>query len=78
MTQSNNTIHDRDFQLWIEKTIQQLQNREFEKLDVEHLIEELRLKLFWQFKIEFWQLLAVLIFPIDGQEKAAKLLLNPF
>ncbi|NJR69449.1 MAG: DUF29 domain-containing protein [Synechococcales cyanobacterium CRU_2_2] len=34
-------LYDRDFQLWIEKTIQQLQNHEFEALDIEHLIEEL-------------------------------------
>ena len=36
-----NTLYDRDLQLWIEQTIQQLQNREFAALDVEHLIEEL-------------------------------------
>jgi len=35
------TLYDRDLQLWIEQTIQQLKNREFESLDVEHLIEEL-------------------------------------
>ncbi len=28
-------------QLWTEQTIQQLQNHEFESLDIEHLIEEL-------------------------------------
>ena len=28
-------------QLWIEQTIQQLQNHEFESLDIQHLIEEL-------------------------------------
>lgn len=37
----SNTLYDRDLQLWIEQTIQQLQNREFAELDVEHLIEEL-------------------------------------
>lgn len=36
-----NTLYDRDLQLWIEQTIQQLKNREFSSLDVEHLIEEL-------------------------------------
>jgi hypothetical protein len=35
-------LYDRDFQLWIEQTVQQLQNREFESLDVQHLIEELQ------------------------------------
>jgi hypothetical protein len=35
------TLYDRDLQLWIERTIYQLQNREFEALDVEHLIEEI-------------------------------------
>jgi hypothetical protein len=36
------TLYDCDFDLWIEQTIQQLKNRQFEKLDVEHLIEELQ------------------------------------
>lgn len=31
-----------DFNLWIEQTIQKLKNRQFEELDVEHLIEELQ------------------------------------
>jgi hypothetical protein len=35
------TLYERDLQLWIEQTIRQLQNREFEALDVDHLIEEL-------------------------------------
>jgi hypothetical protein len=30
-----------DFNLWIDQTIQKLENRQFEELDVEHLIEEL-------------------------------------
>jgi hypothetical protein len=34
-------LYDRDWQLWIEQTIQQLKNHEFESLDIEHLIEEL-------------------------------------
>lgn len=34
-------IYDRDLLVWIECTIEQLKNREFESLDIEHLIEEL-------------------------------------
>lgn len=37
----SNTLYDRDLQSWIEQTIVQLKNREFESLDIEHLIEEL-------------------------------------
>ena len=37
----SNTLYDSDLQLWIEQTIQQLQNHEFDSLDIEHLIEEL-------------------------------------
>jgi Domain of unknown function DUF29 len=37
----SNTLYDLDLQLWLEQTIQQLKNREFGALDVEHLIEEL-------------------------------------
>jgi Domain of unknown function DUF29 len=36
-----NKLYERDLQLWIDRTIQQLQNREFGSLDIEHLIEEL-------------------------------------
>lgn len=36
-----NTLYDHDLQLWIKQTIGQLKNREFESLDIEHLIEEL-------------------------------------
>jgi hypothetical protein len=36
-----NKLYDRDLQLWIEQTIGQLKNRQFESLDLEHLIEEL-------------------------------------
>ena len=36
-----NPLYDQDLQLWIEQTIQQLQNHEFEALDIEHLIEQL-------------------------------------
>lgn len=35
------TLYDGDFGLWIEQTIQQLKERQFEELDIEHLIEEL-------------------------------------
>lgn len=35
------TLYNRDLQQWIEQTIQQLRNHEFEALDIEHLIEEL-------------------------------------
>ncbi len=35
------TLYDQDLQRWIEQTIGQLRNREFESLDIEHLIEEL-------------------------------------
>jgi hypothetical protein len=37
----SNTLYDRDLQLWIEQTIEKLNNRQFESLDIEHLIEEL-------------------------------------
>ena len=36
-----NKLYERDLQLWIAQTIQQLKSREFGSLDVEHLIEEL-------------------------------------
>ncbi len=35
------TLYDEDLQMWIEQTIHQLKNREFEALDLENLIEEL-------------------------------------
>jgi hypothetical protein len=37
----SNTLYEQDLQLWIEQTIGQLKKREFESLDIEHLIEEL-------------------------------------
>jgi hypothetical protein len=37
----SNTLYDQDLQLWIDATINQLQNHEFASLDIEHLIEEL-------------------------------------
>ena len=36
-----NNLYEHDLQYWIEQTIQQLRNREFGALDIEHLIEEL-------------------------------------
>jgi hypothetical protein len=35
------TLYDLDLNRWIEQTIRQLRNREFEALDIEHLIAEL-------------------------------------
>ncbi len=37
----SDNLYERDLQYWIEQTIQQLRNREFGALDIEHLIEEL-------------------------------------
>ena len=37
----SNTLYERDLQLWIEQTIDSLKKREFDSLDIEHLIEEL-------------------------------------
>ena len=34
-------LYDQDFQLWLKKTIHQLQDRDFDGLDIEPLIEEL-------------------------------------
>lgn len=36
-----NTLYAQDLQLWIEQTINSLKKREFESLDIDHLIEEL-------------------------------------
>ncbi|PSF35448.1 DUF29 domain-containing protein [Aphanothece hegewaldii CCALA 016] len=35
------TLYNQDFQIWLEKTIASLKNRDFNTLDVENLIEEL-------------------------------------
>lgn len=35
------TLYDQDFQIWLDKTIASLQNRDFNSLDVENLVEEL-------------------------------------
>lgn len=34
-------LYDRDFQLWIEQTIESLKHGDFKSLDVRNLIEEL-------------------------------------
>lgn len=39
--QSTQTLYDRDYYLWLEKTIEQLRSGEFSALDLENLIEEL-------------------------------------
>ena len=38
---NNKTLYDQDFYLWIQTTIQQLQERNLEQLDIENLIEEI-------------------------------------
>jgi len=35
------TLYDRDYSLWLERTITQLQQRNFDNLDLDNLIEEL-------------------------------------
>lgn len=35
------SLYEKDFQLWIEQTIHQLKNRDFDRLEINHLIEEL-------------------------------------
>jgi hypothetical protein len=37
----NKTLYDQDFYLWIRTTINQLQARQFERVDLENLMEEL-------------------------------------
>ncbi|MBJ7899614.1 MAG: DUF29 family protein [Cyanobacteria bacterium RI_101] len=39
--QQLNALYDQDILLWSEETVAQLQRREFENLDLEHLIEEI-------------------------------------
>jgi hypothetical protein len=34
-------LYDQDFELWLSQTINQLENQQFDQLDLEHLIEEL-------------------------------------
>ena len=39
--QTLQTIYDSDFQVWVEKTIDCLEKQQFNRLDIQHLIEEL-------------------------------------
>ena len=39
--QTLQTLYDSDFQVWIEKTIDCLEKQQFNRLDIQHLIEEL-------------------------------------
>lgn len=39
--QSVEKLYEEDYALWVEKTVQQLENREIEYLDWEHLVEEI-------------------------------------
>lgn len=39
--QENLKLYDKDFYLWIEETVKQLKNKQFEQLDIDNLIEEL-------------------------------------
>ncbi len=39
--QKNKSLYDEDFQEWIAETIAKLQSKDFDALDIEHLIEEL-------------------------------------
>ena len=34
-------LYDQDFELWLSQTLNQLENQQFDQLDLEHLIEEL-------------------------------------
>lgn len=37
-----NILYEKDFHVWLEETINNLQNHQFEALDIENLVEELR------------------------------------
>jgi hypothetical protein len=39
--QTLQTLYDSDFQVWVEKTIDCLEKQQFNRLDIQHLIEEL-------------------------------------
>ena len=39
--QTLQTLYDSDFQVWVEKTIDCLEKEQFNRLDIQHLIEEL-------------------------------------
>jgi hypothetical protein len=34
-------LHERDFNLWVEQTVQKLKDREFENMDWDNLIDEI-------------------------------------
>lgn len=38
---TENNLYDRDFYLWVEKTVKQLKEKEFKELDLANLIEEI-------------------------------------
>ena len=38
---NNQELHERDFNLWVEQTKQQIQNRDFENLDWDNLLDEI-------------------------------------
>ena len=40
-TQANYDIYEQDYSEWLEITLNQLQNRDLENIDWEHLIEEI-------------------------------------
>jgi hypothetical protein len=42
ISKNSTTLYEQDLQLWIEQTIYQLQNQQFDQLDIENLIEELK------------------------------------
>lgn len=69
LQQLQTTLYETDYNLWIEETVQKLQTKEFETLDLENLIEEvsdlsrrqkkklknLLIKLFeYLLKLEYW------------------------
>lgn len=41
MNKISSFLYDQDFQNWINETIYQLENQQFDRLDIQHLIEEL-------------------------------------
>ncbi|PZV17820.1 MAG: DUF29 domain-containing protein [Pseudanabaena sp.] len=40
MKSTTNTLYEADYSLWVQETAKQLQNRDFDALDIENLIEE--------------------------------------
>ena len=41
LKQSQTNLYDLDFHLWVEETIKRLQEKDFENIDLENLIEEI-------------------------------------